>query len=432
MKICIVGAGATGLTAGYELAKKGNTVTIFESGENVGGLVNTIRIGNEDLEVFYHHIFTNDTAIINLIDELGLTSDLMWLEPKNAMYINRTLYPFTSPMDLLRFKELSLIERIRMGMLVFQAKFVKDWKDLEHMSAKDWIIKNAGKNVYEKVWGPLINSKFDIDKDNISATWIWNKFKLRGSTRGKNISKELLGYMKGSFGVIYKKLEEEITKNNGRVLYNSPVTRIVPKEDKTLDVYSNGEVVNFDKVIVTTAPAILEKMDIPFSSKYREKLGKIKYKSNICAILQLSESLSDYYWTTIAERDFPFVLLIEHTKLVSKEGYKSHIVYLSRYLDETHKMFSQSDQQILKEFIKYIKVMYPHFDEKTILNSHLSRTIYSQPVVVKEYSKIMPEIKTSVDNLYLSSMAQIYPEDRGQSYAIRSGKQIADIIVEES
>ena len=56
-----------------------------------------MTIGNEKLEVYYHHIFTGDTEIIKLIDELGLSSELMWLESKNSLYINQKLYPFTSP-----------------------------------------------------------------------------------------------------------------------------------------------------------------------------------------------------------------------------------------------------------------------------------------------------------------------------------------------
>ncbi|HPD00031.1 MAG TPA: NAD(P)/FAD-dependent oxidoreductase [Acetivibrio sp.] len=428
MNICVVGAGATGLVAANELVKKGHKVYVFEAEEQHGGLVNTITVGNEKLEVFYHHIFTNDVEIIKLIEELDLSSELMWLEPKNSIYINRKLYPFTSPVDLLLFKELSFIDRIRMGLLVFKARFIKDWNQLENMSSKDWIIKNAGKSVYEKVWGPLLSSKFDYDADDISGTWIWNKFKLRGSTRGKNLNKELLGYMKGSFGVIYDKLAEKIINAGGEIYYSSPVDRIEPKEDKTLDIHCNGNIYNFDRVIVTTSPEILNKMDIPFPEEYNEKLSKVKYKANICMILELSEKLSDYYWTTIAEKDFPFVLLIEHTNLVIENDYKSHIIYLSRYLDRKNEIYSLSNDEIQSEFIKYLKIMFPDWDESKIRRVHINRTSYAQPVVVQQYSKILPQIDTPVENLFLASMAQIYPEDRGQNYSVRLGKQVADMI----
>ena len=249
-----------------------------------------------------------------------------------------------------------------------------------------------------------------------------------GSTRGKNINKELLGYMKESFGLIYDKLAEKIINAGGQINYSSPVDRIEPQKDKTLNVHSNGKVYNFDRVIVTTSPEILSKMNVPFPKEYSEKLSKVKYKANICMVLELSEKLSDYYWTTIAEKDFPFVLLIEHTNLVTENDYKSHIIYLSRYLDRKNEMYSLSDDEIQKEFIKYLKIMFPNWDESKIKRVYINRTSYSQPVVVQQYSKILPEIDTPVENLYLASMAQIYPEDRGQKYSVRLGKQVADMI----
>lgn len=428
MKICIIGAGATGLTTGYELSKTGHDITILENEASLGGLVKTVKIGEEKIEAFYHHIFTNDTHIIELIDELGLSSQLIWIEPKNGIYINGKHYPFTSPLDLLMFKELSFIERIRMGLLVFQAKFVKDWRDLEHESAKEWIIKHAGKNVYDKVWGPLINSKYDFDSDRISAAWIWNKFKLRGSTRGKNISKELLGYMKGSFAVLYEKLADKIVENGGRIVYRSPVTKIFQKADKTFEVCYGSNTESFDCVIVTTAPEILSNMDFALPKAYKKQLDSIKYKANICMIIELTEKLSSFYWTTIADENCPFVLLMEHTNLVPVNGYNSHVVYLSRYLDEKNEMFGFSDEKIRSIFIEHLKVLYPGFNETMIKNTHINRAKYAQPVVFQEYSKILPLIKTPVDNLYLASMAQIYPEDRGQSYSIRLGKQTAELV----
>lgn len=428
MKICVIGAGVTGLTTAYRLSKTGHDVTIIESQAHLGGLLKTVTIGEETIEAFYHHIFTNDTQIIDLIEELGLSSKLMWIEPKNGIYINKKHYPFTSPMDLLMFKELSFLERIRMGLLVFKAKFVKDWRELEHESAKDWIIKNAGKNVYDKVWGPLINSKYDFDSDKISAAWIWNKFKLRGSTRGKNISKELLGYMKGSFCVLYEKLSSEIKAQGGKIYYSSPVNKLVSKENKTFDVSFNSSVENFDCVIVTTAPEILSSIGVTLPKLYKDQLNSIKYKANICMILELSEKLSSFYWTTISDDTCPFVLLMEHTNLVPVDGYNSHVVYLSRYLDEKNEMFSQSDEEIKNIFLKHLKVLYPDFNESKVLNTHINRAKYAQPVVFKEYSKVLPQIMTPVDNLYLASMSQIYPEDRGQSYSIRLGNQTAELV----
>ena len=428
MNICIIGGGATGLTAGYELVKKGHKVTIYDCDSGYGGLVGTLKIGDKHLERFYHHIFNSDTDLIDLIQELGLASKLMWKEPKNGIYLNERLYPFTSPMDLLLFKELSLMGRISMGLLVFKAKFLKDWKSLENMSSRDWIIKNAGKVVYEKVWGPLLYSKFDVDADKVSAVWIWNKFKLRGSTRGKNINKEQLGYMEDSFGIVYKTLIDRIMEKGSKVIYPAKVSSILPRENKTLDVVTENGSENFDRVLVTAAPSMLKHLGLVLPNGYDEKLESIKYKSNICMLLELKQSLSPYYWITVAEKDAPFVLVIEHTRLIPNPSYKSHVVYLSRYLDESNDLYSASSEQIEAVFLDYLKKLFSSFDKDQIKGIHISKARYAQPLVTQNYSSRIPDFKTPVENLYLASMAQIYPEDRGQSYAVRMGRKIAEVI----
>lgn len=428
MNICIIGGGATGLTSGYELVKKGHKVTVYECESGCGGLVSTIKAGELPVERFYHHIFNSDTDLIDLIHELGLSSKLIWKEPKNGIYINERLYPFTSPLDLLLFKELSLPGRISMGLLVLKAKFLKDWKALESMSAKDWIIKNAVKDVYEKVWGPLLYSKFDADADNVSAVWIWNKFKLRGSTRGKNLSREELGYMDGSFGIVYRTLIDKIIEKGSKVVYPVRVNKILPLENKTLDVITEDGSENFDRVLVTAAPSVLKEMGLTFPSWYGNKLEGIKYKSNICMLLKLKQSLSPYYWITVAQKDAPFVLAIEHTRLIPDQRYESHLVYLSRYLDDSDELFAAGSEQIEEVFLDYLKKLFPSFDKGQISGLHISKAKFAQPVVSQNYSGVIPEFKTPVENLYLACMAQIYPEDRGQNYAVRMGRNIAEII----
>ncbi len=430
MKIGIIGGGATGLTAAYELSKLGHNVSVFEMESEYAGLVKSIDVGIDKLENFYHHIFTNDVEIIDLIDELGLASDLMWLSPKNGIYSNNKLYPFTSPLDLLMFKELSPIDRIRLGLLVYKAKFIKNWTNLEKTEAKSWIIKNAGENVYDKVWRPLLYSKFDFDSDSISATWIWNKLKLRGSTRDKNISRELLGYMKGSFSKLYDKLAEKIIESGGKIYCSTMVESIKPNEDKTIDIITNSSSDNFDRVIVTVSPNILTRLKLPFDRAYSDRLNCIKYKANICMLLELSEQLSPYYWITVADTQLPFALVLEHTNLVPKESYNSNIVYLSRYLDEKNPLFTDTDENIKDIFICGLKKMFPNWDESSIKNTHISRAKYSQPVISKNYSKTIPGYDTPIQNLYLASMAQIYPEDRGQNYAIKLGKKISKLVIE--
>ena len=73
---------------------------------------------------------------------------------------------------------------------------------------------------------------------------------------------------------------------------------------------------------------------------------------------ELEESLSPYYWITVSQKGFLFVLVIEHTNLVGTNGYGSHIVYLSRYCDMTDPIYSMSDHEIISKFITGLKIIF--------------------------------------------------------------------------
>lgn len=442
MKIAVTGAGLTGLTAGCELSGKGHDVTVFEEAPQAGGLASAFKAGSENLDKFYHHVFTSDSHLLNLLEELSISEKLKWYEPKNAIYIDSALYPFTTPFDLLAFRPLSFISRIRTGLLVLSSGILKNYRPLELITAREWIVRRSGRDAYEKVWGPLLKSKFDIDAGNVSGTWIWNKFKLRGSSRGKNISRELLGYMDGGFSTLVDGLVNKIDQNGGTLCLKSPVRSIRKNTDGSFEVSTglgighdgtdkerSDKAERFDKVLFTAAPELLADVCEDLPGDYRESLKAVRFKANLCLALELRESLSPYYWITISQEGFPFVLIIEHTNLTGLRGYGSHIVYLSRYLDASDPLFSASDDEITELFIKGLKAVFPGFDPEDIIKSTLSRTRYAQPVVTVGYEKRIPDIKTPLDGLYLASMPQIYPEDRGLNYAVGLGERAAGVIL---
>jgi hypothetical protein len=73
--------------------------------------------------------------------------------------------------------------------------------------------------------------------------------------------------------------------------------------------------------------------------------------------------------------------------------------------------------------------MFPAFERAWILDHHVWRARYSQPIVGTHYSERIPETETPIAGLYLSTMAQIYPEDRGTNYAIRDGRRVGRHVV---
>jgi len=426
MKIGIVGAGPTGLTAAWELRKRGGHITVYERDKGeTGGLAGAVPIGDTYIDRFYHHIFTTDTDILDLIKEMGLSDHMQWIEPKNGIFINGKLYPFTSPLDLMTLPVVSPVGRFRMGLAVLMAKNVKDYQSMEGINAKDWLIQKTGQDTYEKIWRNLLYSKFDKDADSVSGVWIWNKFKLRGSTR-QNLSKEMLGYLRGSFFRLYEAMAERLQTEGIQINYE-PV-RLIKTDNGMVAIETERGSDVYDKVLFTGAPAQLCGL-CEFPADYAEKALYTKYKSNICMTIVTRQQISDYYWITVAEHDAPFVLFIEHTNLVKDPAYgDKHIIYLSRYIDESDPFWKTPDDEIQKVFFDYLGRLFPGFKRESVTDSYINRAVYAQPVIGLNYSRHILPFETPIQGLYLAGMAQIYPEDRGQNYAVNMGKKIAGMI----
>ncbi|SNS23776.1 Protoporphyrinogen oxidase [Noviherbaspirillum humi] len=423
-QVTIVGGGFTGLTAAYELVKQGIAVTVLEAEPEIAGLAAAFDVSGEKLDRFYHHWFTNDVEVMGLIDDLGLNERVVINPTNTGIYYANNFFKLSTPWDLLNFKPLGFIDRIRLGLLALRARRVGNWMELEHKTAHQWLRELGGENVYRVVWEPLLKGKFGPYANDISAVWFWNKLKLRGGSRGKG-GEERLAYFKGGFVGLADALAERITALGGRIETNAAVTRIDPIGGRWKTTVKGEEILS-DRVIATTALPIISDMVRGWADQdYLASLRKIDYIGNVCLVLQLDRSLSKTYWLNVNDPSFPFVGVIEHTNFERPETYGgNHVVYLSKYLPHTDALYSMDRDQLLDYAFPYLKKMFPELERGWIRDYQVWRARWSQPVVVKHYSKLIPPQDAPLPGMHICSMAQIYPEDRGTNYAIREGRKI--------
>jgi protoporphyrinogen oxidase len=183
-------------------------------------------------------------------------------------------------------------------------------------------------------------------------------------------------------------------------------------------------------VLATPAlPIVADLVQPHATAKYVEQLHRIPYLANLCVVLELDRSLSNTYWLNVNDPGFPFVGIIEHTNFEPASTYAGrHIVYLSKYLPANSALYAMPDDALLDFCIPHLQRMFPSFDRSWILAHHVWRAEYAQPVVVPQYSALIPSTATPLNGLYLCSMAQVYPEDRGTNYAIREGRRAGGAI----
>ena len=226
MKVGIIGGGVGGLAAGYELAKAGHTVELFERAPFLGGLASTFDVGGGRLERFYHHLFLSDTTIIGLLDELGLKDSLIWEDSKVGYFTHGRIFPFATAKDLLKFSPVGFLDRIRMGLVTLYIQRIKNWKRLEDTTAARFMRKWAGRRNYEEIWEPLLRGKFGRYAEQVAMPWMWSKFATRVASRKGLLGREQLGYIQGSWQVLIDALEQRITELGGEVRTGVGVSRI--------------------------------------------------------------------------------------------------------------------------------------------------------------------------------------------------------------
>ena len=430
----VIGAGFAGLSAAWELARRGIRVTVLESDSEVGGLAGSFDVGGTKLEKFYHHWFTNDRAVNDLVRDLGVEDRIVYRPTRTGMYFANRFHRLSTPQDVLRFDALSPGGRVRLGLLALRARRVKDWRALEDLTAAEWLLKLGGPEVYRTVWQPLLEGKFGPYGPQISAVWIWNKLKLRGGSRDAK-GAEMLAYYRGGFAALAERLAEAVRSGGGSIRLGAPATGLVVQRGRVAGVHTGAELIRADAVIATPAlPVVANLMEPHAPGPYVERLRRIRYLANVCLVLELDRSLSDTYWLNVNDPTFPFVGVIEHTNFEPSETYGGrHIVYLSKYLPESAELWGMSDDEVLEYAIPHLQRMFPAFRRGWILGAHVWRARWSQPIVERRYGSLIPDRVTPVPGVYLTTMAQVYPEDRGTNYAIRdgraSGRQVADDLV---
>lgn len=429
MKIGIIGAGFTGLSAAYYLQKKGHKVTVFESGKQPGGLALGYKEKNWDwtLEEHYHHWFTNDKDVLALAKQIGHKTIIS--RPKTSSFVENSIYQLDSPISLLKFPKISVFERLRMGVTLAMLKYNPIWKPLESFKAEPFLKKMMGDRGYSKLWEPLMVNKLGKYASIVSLAWFWARVYKRTPS---------LAYPKGGFLEFVKHLQHEIEKKGGIFYFDTEVIEISSKYKpgiKIKEITNNKQqTINFDKVIVTVPSFSFIKIAKDLPAMYIKKLSNLKIIGAVNLVLRLSKQffIDNTYWLSMCDLESPILAIVEHTNFMDKKNYNNeHLLYIGNYMETSDLRFKMTAEELLKLYDPWLKKINPSYNLQTI-NYKLFRAPYAQPIIPVNYSKVIPEFKTPLKNVYLANMQQVYPWDRGTNYAVALGIKICEFVDHEN
>ncbi len=433
--VCIIGAGLAGLAAARDLGRLGIRVVVLEGARDAGGLASSVVVAGQPVERFYHFICLGDADLIGLVEELGLSPRLHWRRTSTSYLHQGTLYPFGSPLDLLRFRPVPFLQRVRFGVNVISSRYRRSWAALDGVSARAWLTRQIGAEAYRVIWDPLLRVKFGTDHDRVSAAWIWHRINRVATSRRWVWEPERLGYLElGSATVIDGVLEHLRTMPTVEVRTGARVQEVVLEGGRTTGVRldGGGEPLACDAVLSTAALPVLLRLVPQLDPGYRRSLERVEYLGVVCGLLRLNRPLGSSFWVNINDDRTPHNGLIEYTNLnrhLDLGG--GSIVYVPDYLDPNHERFSWDDAQLLSGYERCLRCVNPAFDSSWIEEVVISRATHAQAVCTVGFVDVVPDHRSPIRGLYLTDSTQFYPEDRTLSAAIRLGRHAARLIVEE-
>jgi protoporphyrinogen oxidase len=439
MNIAIIGAGAAGLSAAYDLAGQGHQVTVYEAAPHTGGLAAGFKEPHWDwtMEKFYHHWFQSDKDVLGLIDEIGARDKVLFPRPITAIYYQGQFHPFDSmftnmPQFLLR--HFPLADVARFGLAGLNLKFSSNWQVLETVTADEWLTRHMGQRVYDSMWKPLLVGKFgDEYYRQVNMAWFWARIHSR-TTR--------LGTFVGGFQAFFDTLAEAVRQRGATIHLSTAVREIAPNnngapnDDDTLTLHTPTGAVTYDRVMVTTSPRLLTRLAPSLPADYLSQLNDLKSMGAVVLIVSLTQQLSEkgYYWHNLPkDAGFPFLAMCEHTNFVPPDHFGGdHLIYCGDYLKADHEYFKFTVDELLDRFAPSLSRFNAKFDRAWIKKAWLFRETYAQPVPPINHSRAIPDIRTPIKHLYFASMSQVYPWDRGTNYAVEIGRRTARIIAADA
>ncbi len=431
MRVSIIGGGITGLVIGYRLSHQGFKIDLFEREEELGGLAGPVGISGGFVEKAYHLTFKGDLNTLELIERLGLGDRFHWRQAKLGIFHQDRIHGFSGIGDLLRFTPLSFLGRLRMGVLVFYLSKIRDWKTLDSKAFAGWARRIGGDQVYETMWEPLLEKKFQERKEQIPVAWMWGKTHRRANSRS-NFKQEEFGFLEGSFRTLYNRLAEEIVQRGGEVHRGVPVTGVHFADERVEGIEYAGGSLDTDVLVSAVPYPLFWNLVAGATDRVRNKLPaipRLEYLGAICLIVSLKQSLSDILWLNVNDPDIPFVVAIEISNLIGRAQFGGNsVLYLASYLPSDSEMFHSAPEAIFDSYSDSLKKIFPHYDRSQVTEYRVERHPFADPIPSLNYSEQLPPLQTSIENLYLSDFTRVYPYDKGSDKSIEIANRISALI----
>jgi protoporphyrinogen oxidase len=424
-RIAVVGGGVLGTVLTLRLAEAGADVTLLERGDTLGGLAGSFDFGGHRVDRFYHVVAPSDERMIALAEELGISDELSWHPVGVGFHIDGELHDFNGIGDFLRFSPLSPWGRARLAWFVAQCQLRRSYDKLEDVELHGWLRRHCGKKVYNRIWKPLLDSRFDGEHDGLPATYLWARTNRMRSARTGDGGAETMGCLKGGHERLIEAAGARAVELGAQIRVGAGVEGLVMGADGSVQgVRVDGEDELYDLTIPTLQPPALARL-LPESLHGLLAAYPQRFLGCVCLILKLRESLLPYYSVNICDPT-PITTVVETSHVVGTEHTDGlRLAYLPKYCEAGSESFNQSDDEVYRSFTDMLKKIAPSFREEDVVDWTVQRAPLVEPVHARGVAPRVAPTWPGVDGLALASASQVYPRLLNGESVIGMAEQVA-------
>ncbi len=411
-RIGVVGGGILGTSLALRLAQAGARVTVIERGPSLGGLAGAFDFGGHEVDRFYHVITPADRRMIAMAEEVGLGDQLRFNPVGAGFFANGEMHDFNGVGDLLRFSPLSPVARLRLGMFVAQCQLRSSYSKLDEIPLEAWLRRICGNQVWERIWKPLLDSRFDGDPSGLPATYLWARTRrMSGARNSKGSGGEEMGHIVGGHQRLIDAMVARAEELGVETLTEAPVSGLAMAADGSVTgVELDDRTIEFDLTIPTLQPPALRFL---LPERHRDLLAPYpqRWLGCVCPIVKVKRSLLPYYAVNIVEKT-PITSAIETTQVLGTERTDGlHLVYLPKYCAPDAAEQSEDDESVYRRFSDYLARLSPGFSRDEVVDWTVQRAKLVEPVhtIGPEHDVRVAPVWPRVEGLALASNAQIYP-----------------------
>jgi len=432
--IAVVGGGIAGLAAALELAAPGGfRVTLFESGDRLGGLSAPYRFEDIVCDRYYHVILPSDAQTLAFLDGLGLTPRIRWTESRSGFFKDGRTVSFSSTKDFLRFPFLTLWQKFRLGTGILRGAHARSTDALAGVTASAWLKNIFGPRVADLFWDPLLRSKLGEARHEAPASFIAATIRRLNEARGGANKKEMMGYVQGGYAAVLEAARTKLMGAGADIRLGTPVRGLRSRGDSVvLETPAGSE--EFDRALLAIPdPEIRRISDGSAGDRTGAGSGRGDHLGIVCALLVLGRSLTPYYVLNLLDTSLPFTGVIETTNVIPPESFGGRrLVYLPKYVTPEDPARTAPDEDILRDFLVGLKRIVPDLGPDEILHARVFRDDNVMPLPRLSAGPEPPDFRTPWPGVFRANASLLRDDTLNNNAILKIVRDAARLLLREA